>query len=76
MHPEFVHRPGGDLKSPFEKSNSEDAVINVVVSVTTNVTRLTLDTDESYSLAIESDSQKVQVLPRCVNRPDVINELC
>ena len=30
-----------------------------VVSVTTNVTRLTLDTDESYSLAIESDSQKV-----------------
>ena len=64
MHPKFVHRQGEDPKSPFPKSNSADAVINVVVSVATNVTRLTLDTDESYSLAIESDSEKVAAHPQ------------
>ena len=56
MHPAFDQLP----KNPFPKSHSENVVINVVVSVASNVTRLTLDTDESYSLTIEPDSQKVR----------------
>lgn len=55
MHPLFTE----SIKSPFAKSHLENVVINVVVNVTTTVTKLTVDTDESYTLNIEPDTEKV-----------------
>jgi hypothetical protein len=55
MHPLF--RP--DHSSPFKKGHSDAAVINVVVSVDSDSTRLTTATNESYSLDIFRDSQEV-----------------
>ena len=51
-------------KNPFEASQLENVVIKVVVNVASNVTKLTVDTDESYALSIEPDSQQVTT-PKC-----------
>ena len=46
-------------KNPFPKDRSDAAVINVLVRVGSNETRLTLETDESYELEIAQDKQEV-----------------
>ena len=46
-------------KNPFPKDRSDAAVINVLVRVESNETRLTLETDESYELEIAQDTQEV-----------------
>ena len=61
MHP--LNDPTGVLlsrdtkRNNFPKDHSDSVVINVVVKVQSNETRLTLDTDESYKLVIRPDTQ-------------------
>ena len=47
-------------KNPFPKDRSDSAVINVLVKIESNETRLTLETDESYELEIVQDTQEVR----------------
>jgi hypothetical protein len=47
-------------KNPFPKDHSDSVVINVVVRVASNETKLTLQTDESYDLELSPDSQQVK----------------
>lgn len=61
MHPKYEANSG---RNPFASDRSAGANVKVIVSVTSNETRLTMDTDESYSLTIQAqarDQQRVEV---------------
>ncbi len=57
MHPDHSKSAG---KNPFPSDHSADANIKVVLDIMSNETRVTMETDESYSLTIK-DGARVEI---------------
>jgi hexosaminidase len=58
MHPRYIKASG---KNPFPSLRSANAEVKVVLSITSNETRVTMETDESYDLKIEDGGHKVAI---------------